>query len=287
MGFGSARPVFSGAGAMLGCRVNWKGKKVADRRKKSAAAAAAVSGGGVGGVPDAGFSGYKPPALSELQSQNRAKAFRFYPKKKFARFAPYAPRNTTSFIIQAKKAGGIASLVSPCPVTPAILPTPGSPPPRRTWWTWPRRSGALMGSRWCTHKRVRSTAQLYTRPLPTSQSLWSLPDDRNVLWSGYWCKNFTCLARVNATGKGFFKCADCFNLTHHEAPGRWMQVAYADPSTNQTSDFLIEQVLAIKLGQIRVGLDFSVGTGTFAAKQRRGGGGKQDQGTGVAAGRRW
>ncbi|MQL82908.1 hypothetical protein Taro_015382 [Colocasia esculenta] len=109
--------------------------------------------------------------------------------------------------------------------------------------------------------------QLYTRPLPTSQSLWSLPDDRNVRWSGYRCKNFTCLARVNATGKGFFKCADCFNLTHHEAP-RWMQVAYADPSTNQTSDFLIEQVLAIKPGQIRVGLDFSAGTGTFAARMR-------------------
>ncbi|KAI3414750.1 uncharacterized protein J3R85_015924 [Psidium guajava] len=53
------------------------------------------------------------------------KARKFYPKKKFNnRFAPYAPRNTSSFIMRAKKSGGIASLVSPCPVTPAVLPTP-------------------------------------------------------------------------------------------------------------------------------------------------------------------
>lgn len=38
--------------------------------------------------------------------------------------APFAPRNTTSFLIRAKKTGGIASLVSPCAVTPAILTTP-------------------------------------------------------------------------------------------------------------------------------------------------------------------
>jgi len=63
------------------------------------------------------------------------KARRFYSNnnrnnKKFNRFAPLAPRNTTSFIIRAKKAGGIASLVSPCPVTPAILPTPKFSPSR-------------------------------------------------------------------------------------------------------------------------------------------------------------
>lgn len=96
--------------------VNWKGKKAADKRKKAAAAAAA----------------YQPPALTELQRQNRVKARRFYPKKKhMAReAAPTAPRNTTSFIIRAKKAGGIPSLVSPCPVTPAILPTPKFSPSR-------------------------------------------------------------------------------------------------------------------------------------------------------------
>ncbi|XP_077246351.1 uncharacterized protein LOC143886297 [Tasmannia lanceolata] len=75
-------------------------------------------------------SGYNPPKLQELKSQNRTKARRFYPKKKFNRFAPFAPRNTSSFIIRAKKSGGIAELVSPYPVTPAILPTPIFSPSR-------------------------------------------------------------------------------------------------------------------------------------------------------------
>lgn len=131
-----------------GGRSNWKGKKGIDKRKdlrrkdqlqklksnnipgmktvsSAAAAAAGVMSSGTGG-------GYKPPTLQELQSQNRLKARRFYPKKNNNnnRFAPYAPRNTTSFIIRAKKSGGIASLVSPCPVTPAVLPTPMFSPSR-------------------------------------------------------------------------------------------------------------------------------------------------------------
>ncbi|XP_008804751.1 uncharacterized protein LOC103717940 [Phoenix dactylifera] len=137
MGFQNPRPVFAAGvpGVAKPGRMNWKSKKAADKRKK-AAAASAPGAGGLGGVVSggggagAGGSGYKPPALKELQFQNRVKARRFYPKKKFTRFAPFAPRNTTSFIIRAKKAGGIASLVSPCPVTPAILPTPKFSPSR-------------------------------------------------------------------------------------------------------------------------------------------------------------
>ncbi|PON48801.1 PRLI-interacting factor [Parasponia andersonii] len=114
---------------------NWKGKKGTDKRQDprrlenlvpNASMSGQTSSGGGGG------GGYKPPTLHELQSQNRLKARKFYhPKKKFNnRFAPYAPRNTTSFIIRAKKSGGIASLVSPCPVTPAVLPTPIFSPSR-------------------------------------------------------------------------------------------------------------------------------------------------------------
>ncbi|XAR63017.1 hypothetical protein NMG60_11022800 [Bertholletia excelsa] len=108
--------------------------------------------------------------------------------------------------------------------------------------------------------------QLYTKPLPINESVWKLPDDRNVRWSQYKCKNFTCLAR-KSTGKGFFKCADCFNLTHHEMP-RWMTPTYQDPNSNVTADFLISEVLDLKPGEIRIGLDFSVGTGTFAARMK-------------------
>nr|GLL25197.1 uncharacterized protein LOC109188609 [Ipomoea trifida] len=108
--------------------------------------------------------------------------------------------------------------------------------------------------------------QLYSKPYPINESLWRLPDDKNVRWSQYRCKNFTSLAR-NATGKGFFKCADCFNLTHHEMP-RWVVPGYQDSNSNLTADILITQVLNLKPGEIRIGLDFSVGTGTFAARMR-------------------
>ncbi|KAK4769311.1 hypothetical protein SAY86_027461 [Trapa natans] len=108
--------------------------------------------------------------------------------------------------------------------------------------------------------------KLYRRPLPISKSMWRLPDDRNVRWSHYRCKNFTCLAS-NTTRKGFFKCADCFNLTTHEWP-RWVKPVYIDQISNMTVDFLVPEVLAIKPGEIRIGLDFSIGTGTFAARMR-------------------
>ncbi|XP_010520688.1 PREDICTED: uncharacterized protein LOC104799746 [Tarenaya hassleriana] len=83
-------------------------------------------------VGSVGAGGYNPPTLNELQSQNRLKMRKFYPKKKFSnnRYVPYAPRNTTSFIIRAKKYGVNAELVSPCPVTPAVLPTPMFSPSR-------------------------------------------------------------------------------------------------------------------------------------------------------------
>ncbi|KAJ8770828.1 hypothetical protein K2173_021743 [Erythroxylum novogranatense] len=108
---------------------NWKGKNVnfkdqQQRRMENPTIKPNSNSGGGGG--------YKPPSLNELQAQNQMKARNFYhPKKKFNnRFAPYAPRNTTSYIIRAKKSGGIASLVSPCPVTPAVLPTPILSPSR-------------------------------------------------------------------------------------------------------------------------------------------------------------
>ncbi|KAL0711794.1 hypothetical protein Bca4012_018772 [Brassica carinata] len=64
---------------------------------------------------------YKPRALNKLQSKNR----KFNLKNRYGnRYVPYAPRNTSSFIIRAKKSGGIADSVSPCLVTPSVLPSP-------------------------------------------------------------------------------------------------------------------------------------------------------------------
>nr|GMD19336.1 uncharacterized protein LOC109160243 isoform X1 [Ipomoea batatas] len=96
-------------------RSNWKGKKMnkidkrmdAGRRneKSMLIGTSSVTGTGApGGGPDGasgGYGGYQPPTLNELQQQNRA-----------------------------KKSGGIASLVSPYPVTPAVLPTPNFSPSR-------------------------------------------------------------------------------------------------------------------------------------------------------------
>ncbi|XP_024011666.1 uncharacterized protein LOC18017852 isoform X2 [Eutrema salsugineum] len=125
-------------------RNNWKGKKITNdkrpmmepnRRMHNSGIPMynpqQIPGSGAIQVGPGGAGGYKPPALNELQSQNRLKTRKFYPKKKYGnRYVPYAPRNTTSFIIRAKKSGGIAELVSPCPVTPAVLPTPMFSPSR-------------------------------------------------------------------------------------------------------------------------------------------------------------
>lgn len=154
---------------LLGVRNTWKGKKVVKndnrmdggrRKEKSMMVIDGCGGGGnrvgagaVNGVPVGTASapgGYQPPTLNELQWQNRIKARKFFHKKKIHNYnnynnhnhnnnnnnsgnnrkAPFAPRNTTSFLIRAKKSGGIASLVSPCPVTPAVLPTPILSPSR-------------------------------------------------------------------------------------------------------------------------------------------------------------
>ncbi|PIN22749.1 hypothetical protein CDL12_04535 [Handroanthus impetiginosus] len=147
----------------LGPRSNWKGKKVSkanDKRRpeQQKSVMAGPSAGGIGGVNITGggvgslnFNNYNPPTLNELQHQNRLKTRKFFPKKKFnknnnitmnmnmgghnvgghyGRSAPFAPRNTTSFLIRAKKSGGIAPLVSPYPATPAVLPTPIFSPSR-------------------------------------------------------------------------------------------------------------------------------------------------------------
>ncbi|KMZ70198.1 S-adenosyl-L-methionine-dependent methyltransferases superfamilyprotein [Zostera marina] len=113
-----------------------------------------------------------------------------------------------------------------------------------------------------------TTPKFYTRPSPIHQAAWTLPDDRNVRWSHYRCKNFACLANTTQGGfrKGFFKCADCFNLTHHEKP-RWMRMSSQLIATS--SEFSIEEVVGfLPAGEIRIGLDFSVGTGSFAIRMR-------------------
>ncbi|CAI0454519.1 unnamed protein product [Linum tenue] len=101
----------------------------------------------------------------------------------------------------------------------------------------------------------------YTNPIPLmNSSLWAPPSDSNIMWSHYKCKSYDCLVSGEANRRGFFKCADCFNLTK-----RGWEVA-----TNESisAEFTIDEVLTLKPSEIRVGLDFSPTTGTFAALMR-------------------
>ncbi|KAH8511113.1 hypothetical protein H0E87_008592 [Populus deltoides] len=98
----------------------------------------------------------------------------------------------------------------------------------------------------------------YNKPFPVNSSLWTQPSDANILWSHYKCKGYSCLVSNKTRGRrGFFKCADCFDLSKR----RW------EIPTNESvsAEFTIDQVLALKPREIRIGLDFSPTTGTFAA----------------------
>ncbi|KAE8701326.1 receptor-like protein kinase FERONIA-like [Hibiscus syriacus] len=102
------------------------------------------------------------------------------------------------------------------------------------------------------------TPPRFSKPLPINSSLWSQPTDTNILWSRYKCKDYSCLVSNETLGKrGFFKCSNCFDLSKRG----W------EISTNESTsaEFTIDEVLRLKPGEIRIGLDFSPTTGTFAA----------------------
>ncbi|CAA7388582.1 unnamed protein product [Spirodela intermedia] len=101
--------------------------------------------------------------------------------------------------------------------------------------------------------------RLYLQPFPINESLWRLPDDRNVRWNSYRCRSFACLSSKNPR-RGFSKCTGCFEMEKEAA--KWVT------NSSLRADFLIADVLSVKPGEIRIGLDVSVGTGSFAARMR-------------------
>ncbi|XP_006648180.1 uncharacterized protein LOC102714070 [Oryza brachyantha] len=136
--------------------------------------------------PSTGGGGYQPPALGDLQVQNRAKARRWFKshnpnpnqsqgrKHFFPRPKAAAPRNTTSFIIRAKRSGGIASLVSPCPVTPAVLPTPRLSPSREGLSDMAQAQWGVDG-----YGSMKGLIRLRTSPHPANPSASDDDDDAN------------------------------------------------------------------------------------------------------------
>ncbi|KAL6634330.1 hypothetical protein ACP70R_027001 [Stipagrostis hirtigluma subsp. patula] len=110
-------------------------------------------------------------------------------------------------------------------------------------------------------------SKLFGAPLPINQSLWALPDDGNVRWSRYHCRGYKCLSARNPR-RGYDRCVGCFDMDRERR--RWVAApnATATPAASTLADFLIDEVLAVKPGEVRVGLDVSVGTGSFAARMR-------------------
>lgn len=102
-------------------------------------------------------------------------------------------------------------------------------------------------------------SKVYQKPFPINESLWRLPDDRNVRWARYVCRNFKCLSSRNPK-RGYSKCSGCFEMEKERL--KWVF------NSSVPVDFLIRDILAIKPGEIRIGLDFGIGTGTFAARMR-------------------
>ncbi|CAA0823224.1 Unknown protein [Striga hermonthica] len=111
---------------------------------------------------------------------------------------------------------------------------------------------------------LTQASKLYLRPYPINESLWRVPDGRNVRWSNYKCRNFECLSSKNPK-RGFSKCTGCFEMDKEKL--KWVEVK-VKVNTSFPFDFSINDVLAVKSGEIRIGLDFGVGTGTFAARMR-------------------
>ncbi|TMW97083.1 hypothetical protein EJD97_006231 [Solanum chilense] len=95
-------------------------------------------------------------------------------------------------------------------------------------------------------------SKLYLKPYSIDKSLWTIPDGRNIRWSNYRCRNFECLLRKN-TKKGF---------EMEKEKVKWVT------NSSVPVDFLIKDVLGIKAGEMRIGLDCGVGTGSFAATMR-------------------
>ncbi|KAB1203688.1 hypothetical protein CJ030_MR8G025493 [Morella rubra] len=92
---------------------------------------------------------------------------------------------------------------------------------------------------------------LYPFPI----SLWNPASDKMVTWSGLGCKSFECLNKKKLTRD----CVGCFDLVNGFENQRFVKA-------RSKIDFLIDDVLALGNGGIRIGFDVGGGSGTFAAR---------------------
>ncbi|KAF6140458.1 hypothetical protein GIB67_014381 [Kingdonia uniflora] len=86
-------------------------------------------------------------------------------------------------------------------------------------------------------------------------SLWKPISDKIVSWSGLNCKSFACLG----TKKISNDCVGCFDLVNGTEKYRFLRA-------KSKNDFLVDDVLSLGSGGIRIGFDIDGGSGTFAAR---------------------
>ncbi|XP_020215749.1 uncharacterized protein LOC109799578 [Cajanus cajan] len=102
----------------------------------------------------------------------------------------------------------------------------------------------------CFAKTISKANLLH--PFPTS--LWKPVANKTVNWSGLSCKSFECLS-----GKKLSRdCIGCFDLVNGYENERFVR-------SRSKSDFVVDQVLALGSGGVRIGLDVGGGSGSFAA----------------------
>ncbi|KAG2698426.1 hypothetical protein I3843_07G150300 [Carya illinoinensis] len=99
----------------------------------------------------------------------------------------------------------------------------------------------------------KSVPKVGLYPFPTS--LWKPVGDKNVTWSGLGCKSFECLNNKKLSRD----CVGCFDLVNGYENQRFVKA-------RGKNDFLIDDVLALGGGGIRIGFDIGGGSGTFAAR---------------------
>jgi len=102
----------------------------------------------------------------------------------------------------------------------------------------------------CFAKSVQKVG-LYRFPV----SLWKPVSEKILTWSGLGCKNLECLNRKKLSRD----CVGCFNITSDYETQRFVKA-------RGKNDFIIDDVLALASGGIRIGFDIGGGSGTFAAR---------------------
>jgi ubiquinone/menaquinone biosynthesis C-methylase UbiE len=100
---------------------------------------------------------------------------------------------------------------------------------------------------------AKSAPKVGLFPFPIS--LWKPVSDKIFTWSGLGCKSLECLNKKKMSRD----CVGCFDLVNGYENQRFVK-------GRSTHDFLIDDVLALGNGGIRIGLDIGGGSGTFAAR---------------------